>query len=112
MEIEARVVPRKVTISDDTPGLRFEISDDILVIDFEHDVRHDLTPVFHELQIGTAIAPEFREIMGELVAAREQSAKAGDRRVTNVATHVDDAGVRQRDVNEFRAMQNFPASCR
>ena len=73
MKSEASVVPVEAAVRNHTPRLTCQISDDILVPNVEDAPGgQDPPPVIHHALVMPVIAPEFGQIIGLMLAVREQ----------------------------------------
>src|SRR3981189_14352 len=101
VEIAARLFPFKIAMLKHTPCRTFEVIDEILVMCIDHDAgREHLVPVLHDRFVTAIVAAEFGEIVGKRLASREQQREAGQTGVEGIATRIDEAGVRQRQMNQ------------
>ena len=101
MKGETAFVPIQPCVRDKTPGLALEIADDVLVTHLQHGVRRkDAAPMRHEPFIRGVVPPEFREIVGVRLTAREEFGETRKTCVDRIAADMDDARVRKRHADK------------
>ena len=83
------------------PRLSLEIVHDVFVTYVEHDAfREDRPPVAHQFRAGAVIAAKLGEVAGIGRVVPRQLRKVRQAGVDRVTAGMDDAGIRQRQVNE------------
>src|SRR6516164_2776960 len=103
---KAGVVPFEVAVRYDLPCLCFQIGDHFLVLDLDHHaLRQDAAPVGHERIVATVEAAELAEIVGVWITVLEENRETGEAGIDRVAARMDDARVRQRQVDEAGQME-------
>ena len=101
VEIAARVFPIEAAMAESASCGTLEIIDEILVLYVDHDAgRQDLVPVLHDRLVAAIVAAELGEIVGKRLASRKEQREARDAGVEGITTHIDEAGVRQRQMNQ------------
>src|SRR5258706_2157700 len=98
VERAAGIFPLQAAVGDQGTRLTLDIIDKLLVLNVDHHpLRQHVVPMIHQRRVATVIASEFAEIIGEWLVAGEKQGKAG---IERIAPDVDDAGIRQRQMNE------------
>ena len=86
---------------DDPARLAFEIRDHVLVAHVENTARRQhAPPMLHQLLISAVITAEFGQVIGMVLLGGEQLGEARDAGIDRVAQCVDDARIRQRQMDE------------
>src|SRR4051812_35108646 len=102
MERQTCVVPFETAMSDDSPGLRVKIFDNVLVMDVEKDVgRQNCAPMRHQCLIRPIETAQFTKVVGvRLRLTKEEDRERGKTRVDRVTPSVNNARVRQCRMNQ------------
>jgi hypothetical protein len=109
VEGAAGFVPFEPAIGEDAARLSLEIADQLLVLNLEHDARRqDAAPMLRQSLIRPVIAPQLAEIVGKRHFLAEQYGETGKASVNRVAARMDDARIRQRQVNEAEEAEPTP----
>src|SRR5262249_26847527 len=77
-----------------------EVLDQFLVLYAQHTARQHAIPVLHDLDVDPVAAPDVFEAVREFLAVREQLAEVAEAAVHRVAARVDDARIRQDQVDQ------------
>src|ERR1700675_2975835 len=100
MELDAGGVEFKSAELQNAPHTACEGLDDVLVPDSQDPPGKHCVPVSHELEIGPVIAGDILDAIGELLTFRKQLPQVTETARHGIATHVDDLGVRQHEMDE------------
>ena len=101
MEGEAVLAPIELAMGDDAPCLAFEVRDHVLVAHFEHAALGEhSTPMRHELGIFAIMSAELGKVVSVVLLGGEEPRETGEAGVQRVSHHMDDAGIRKREMDE------------
>ena len=69
VEAETAIVPPQTAVIDQTPGLPFEIVNDVFIDDLEHGIgREYRAPVIHQFGVAAIIAAQLAQVVAEMLA--------------------------------------------
>jgi hypothetical protein len=78
-----------------------KVIDEIFVPYVDHHTRRqDAVPVLHDRLVAAIIAAEFGEIVGKGLGSRKQQREALDAGIEGITKRIDEAGVRQRQMDQ------------
>src|SRR4051794_5081929 len=101
VEIAARLFPLEATMAENASCGTLEVIDESFVLHVEHDTwRKDLMPVLHDPLVAAIVAAEFGKVVSKRLASGKQQREARDTCIERVAKCIDEAGVRQRQMNQ------------
>src|SRR5271166_297880 len=85
---------------EDPPNAAFEVIENVLVLHTQHLSGQYAIPMLHQLDVGSVIAPDVLEAVGELLAGRKQLFEIAETAGHRLPPCVDNPGVRQHQVHE------------
>src|SRR5207249_2922267 len=100
VELDARGLEFELAIVEQAANIAFQVIHQVLVLHAQHPPGQDGIPVPHELQVGTVVARDVFDAVGEFLAVREQLLEVTETAGHRLAPRVDDPGVGQHQVDE------------
>src|SRR5580658_11015272 len=101
VEADALRLEVEPAVLEDASHAAFQVLDHILVMHAQDAPgRQHTVPVAHELEVGAVVARDVVDAIGELLALREQLLEIAEAAGHRLAPCIDDAGIRQHQVDE------------
>ncbi len=101
VETQNLVVPRQAAEGDKPPHFGLEVGNQLFILDFQKRLRRQYAaPVIHQGFCSPAITPKLAEVVGVIQPAGEELRVAGKTSVSGIAPHLNDARLRQRQVQK------------